>query len=143
MHLVWGRYWIAVRQPGAPHDTTVFRHADLSAAGPHATIRLMMLPVEVNEATQLLHKPVVFHVVDNSGRPLAGVKLATLWSTGTVIANAKAETNEEGFAAMRLIPGRNFVTLDRHGCSKEERRADVTSGSGVDGFEFVDDCSQK
>jgi len=142
-HLAWGRYWIAVREPGAEEDATVFRHVDISAAAPHATAQLMMLPVEAYKAKQLLHKPVLFRIVDASGRPLAGVKIAIVWSNGTSVEDAKTEANEEGFAQMSLIPGRNFVTLRHHGCGSEDRRADVAPGTGVDGFKFVYDCSRK
>lgn len=142
-HLATGRYWVTVRQPGAAEDTSVFRHFDLSEAAPHATAQLMMLPVEVHESKQLLHKPVFFRVVDGSGHPLANVALAIVWSSGTVIETAKAETDQDGLTVVKLIPGRNFVTLRGHGCRPEDRRADVAAGGGVDGFKFAYDCSRK
>jgi Carboxypeptidase regulatory-like domain len=142
-HLAWGRYWITVREPGATEDATVFRHVDISAAASHATPQIMMLPVEVSESKQLLHKPVLFRIVDASGRALAGVKIAIVWSNGTSVEDAKTATNEEGLAQMSLIPGRNFVTLQRHGCGREDGRADVAPGTGVDGFKFVYECPRK
>ena len=142
-HLAWGRYWITVRRLGSTEDTSVFRHVDLDGASPHATSRLMMIAAETYKSEQLLHKPAFFCIVDSSGQPLAGVKLAIVWSSGTVMENTKAETDQEGCTTIDLLPGQNFVTLRRHGCRPEERRADVASGGGVDGFKFVYDCSRK
>lgn len=142
-HLASGRYWVAVRELGATEDTTVYRHFDLRGSAGHASAQLMMLPVETNDPKQQLHKPVLFRIVDNSGHALAGVTLSILWAPGTAVENTKAVTNEEGFATANLLPGRNFVTISRHGCSSEERRADVEPGLGVNGFEFAYNCPQK
>ena len=142
-HLPLGRYWIAVREPGSIHDTSVFRHLEVSQADSPATAEIMMLPVEINRADRLLHKPVLFHVVDGQGNPLAKVRLAFLWATGNVVENSKTETGEDGFAAISLIPGTNLVTLRQKGCKDEDRRADVAQGPGVDGFEYAYDCSRK
>ncbi|MCL5670948.1 MAG: carboxypeptidase regulatory-like domain-containing protein [Acidobacteria bacterium] len=140
--LGWGRYWVAVRQPGSTQDATVYRHFDLSGGSPQASARLMMLPADSDKSSLLLHKPVLFRVVDASGHPLAGVKLVIVWSTGTAIANFKGETDQEGSAAINLIPGRNFVTLSRRKCTREDRRADVEPGSGVNGFKYTLNCWQ-
>jgi Carboxypeptidase regulatory-like domain len=142
-HLAWGRYWLTVRRVGSPEDDSVFRHVDLDAESPRATARLMMIPAEIYEADRVLHKPVLFRVVDGSGQALAGVALDIVQSTGNVMEKAKTETNAEGYAAIDLMSGQNFVTLRKHGCHPEERRADVAAGGGIDGFKFEYDCSRK
>lgn len=142
-HLPLGRYWITVRDPGSRRDTSVFRLVDLKQAKSPATAQIMMLPVEVNRPDRLLHKPVLFHIIDNRGRPLANVKLAILLTAKNVVENVKAQTREDGFAVVNLIPGLNLVTLRYHGCENELRQADVAYGPGVDGFKFVFDCTRK
>jgi hypothetical protein len=136
-----GRYWLTVRQPGSDHDTSVFRHVDVEQAGSPATVEIMMLPVEINRADRLLHKPVLYHIVDNEGHPLAKVRIAILYSAGNVVENLKVQTGDDGFAAVSLIPGTIYVTLQTAGCKKENRRADVVPGPGVDGFKFTYDCA--
>jgi Carboxypeptidase regulatory-like domain len=138
-----GRYWLTVRQPGTDHDTSVFRHVDVSQAGSPATAEIMMLPVEIDKADRVLHKPVLFHIVDSQGHPLAKVRLAFLYSAGSVIENLKAQTGEDGFVAISLIPGGNFVTLRMDGCKDVQRTAGVAPGPGVNGFEFVYECASK
>ncbi len=140
-HLPLGRYWLTVRQPGADHDTSVFRHVDVTAAGSPATAEIMMVPVEINKADRVLHKPVLFNIVDSKGHPLANVKLAILYSSGGLVENLKAQTAEDGFTAISLIPGSIYVTLQTAGCKKEDRRAGVAPGAGVDGFKFSYDCA--
>lgn len=140
-HLRPGRYWLTVRQPGSNHDTTVFRHVDVTGEGSPATADIMMLPVEPNKPDRLLHKPVLFHIVDSKGHPLAKVRIAILFSAENVVENLKAQTGDAGFAAISLIPGTIYVTLRRGGCKKEERRAGVAPGPGVDGFKFTYDCA--
>lgn len=142
-HLRLGRYWVSVRDPGSSHDTSVFRLIDLKQADQPATARIMLLPVEADKADRLLHKPVLFHIVDNKGLPLADIRLVILLTTGNVIENVKSQTKEDGFTAVSLIPGLNLVTLRRHGCKDEQRQADVSQGPGVDGFKFVFDCAKK
>jgi len=142
-HLPLGRYWVTVREPGSAHDTSVFRHIDVNESGSPATAEIMLLPVESNKSDRLLHKPVLFHVIDNKGRPLAKVKLGILYSTGGVIEDLKAQTGGDGFVAISLIPGSNLVTLRLEGCKNEDRRADVAQGPGVDGFKYIFECSRK
>jgi hypothetical protein len=140
-HLSPGRYWLTLRAPGADHDTSVFRHVDVDPAGSPATADIMMLPVEPNKPDRMLHKPVLYHIVDNQGHPLAKVRIAILYSAENLIENVKAQTGDDGFATASLIPGSIYVTLQTAGCKKEDRRADVVPGPGVDGFKFTYDCA--
>lgn len=140
-NLPLGRYWLAVRQPGAGHDTSVFRHVDVAGAGSPATAEIMMVPVDVNRPGRILHKPVLFHIVDGKGHPLAKVGITILYSAETIVENRKAQTGQDGFAVVGLIPGSIYVTLQTRGCKKEDRRADVAPGAGVDGFKFAYDCA--
>lgn len=142
-HLPAGRYWITVRQPGSDHDTSVFRHIDLNQPGARATPEIMMIAVRAYKADRVLHKPVLFHIVDSKGHPLAKVRLGILYSSENVIQNLKTQTGDDGSTAISLIPGSNFVTMKSHGCRKEERRADIAPGPGVDGFKFVYECTKK
>jgi hypothetical protein len=139
--LPMGRYWLAVRQPGADHDTSVFREVDVATASSPATAEIMMVPLDINKPSRMLHKPVLFHIVDGKGRPLARTRIAILFSAEALVENRKAETGEDGFAAVGLIPGSIYVTLQTGGCKKEDRQADVTPGPGVDGFKFTYDCA--
>lgn len=141
--LPFGTWWVTVRRPDFDEDTVVFRHLDVTAAAPEATIDFVLLPPEIYEADRLLHKPVLFLVTDSTGRPLEKVSLEATWSNGTVVDNVKAETAAEGIVAVELLPGRNFVTLKRRGCPKQEERADVATGGGVDGFKFIFECTKK
>ncbi|TAM80063.1 MAG: carboxypeptidase regulatory-like domain-containing protein [Acidobacteria bacterium] len=136
-----GRYWLAVRAPASEHDTSVFRQVEVGETASPATADIMMLPVESDRGDRLLHKPVLYHIVDNQGHPLANVRIAILYSAGNVVENQKAQTGDDGFAAVSLIPGTIYVTLQTAGCKKQERRADVVPGPGVDGFKFTYDCS--
>ncbi|HXH48591.1 MAG TPA: carboxypeptidase-like regulatory domain-containing protein [Terriglobia bacterium] len=140
-HLSAGLYWLTLRAPGADHDTSVFRHVDVDATGSPATADIMMLPLEPNKPDRMLHKPVLYHIVDNQGHPIAKVRIAILYSAGNLIENVKAQTGDDGFAAASLIPGTIYVTLQTAGCKKEDRRADVVPGPGVDGFKFTYDCA--
>jgi 5-hydroxyisourate hydrolase-like protein (transthyretin family) len=142
-HLPLGRYWLTVRQPGSDRDTSVFRQVDVNHADSPATAQIMMLPVEINKPDRVLHKPVLFHIVDTQDHPLAKVRIALLYSEGNVIENKKTETGNDGFTAISLIPGSNFVTLRMDGCKDIDRRADVAPGPGVDGFKYVFDCTKK
>jgi hypothetical protein len=132
-----------VRRPDFDEDTVVFRHLDVTAAEPAATIEFILLPPEIYEADRVLHKPVLFLVTDSAGRPLEKVSLEFTWSNGTILDNVRAETPGDGTVAVELLPGRNFVTLKRRGCPKEEHRADVATGGGVDGFKLVFECAKK
>jgi hypothetical protein len=138
-----GLYWITARRDGATEDTTVFRHVQLTPSEASATQEMVMIPPEIYEPRKVLHKPVLFCITDSAGRPLERVGLETTWSNGTVVDNVKGETGSDGAVALELIPGRNFVTLKRHGCPKQEERADVAAGEGIDGFEFTLECAKK
>jgi hypothetical protein len=138
-----GLYWITARRDGATEDTAVFRHVQLTPSEAPATQELVMIPAEIYEPQKMLHKPVLFCITDSAGRPLERVGLETTWSNGPVLENVKGETGSDGAVALELIPGRNFVTLKRRGCPKQEERADVAAGEGIDGFEFTLECAKK
>jgi hypothetical protein len=140
-HLPMGRYWLTVRQPGSERDTTVFRQVDVNNAGSPATAEIMIVPVDINKPDRLLHKPVLFHIVDIKGHPLAKARVQVLYSGENVVENVKAQTGDDGFAAISLIPGTIYVTLRTAGCKKEDRRTGVAPGPGVDGFKFSYDCA--
>ncbi len=138
-----GLYWITARRDGATEDTTVFRHVQLTPTEASATQEMVLIPPEIYEPRKVLHKPVLFCITDSAGRPLERVGLETTWSNGTVVDNVKGETGSDGAVALELIPGRNFVTLKRRGCPKQEERADVAAGEGIDGFMFTLECAKK
>jgi hypothetical protein len=138
-----GLYWITARRDGATEDTVAFRHVQLTPSEPSATQDLVMIPSEIYEPRKMLHKPVLFRISDSAGRPLDRVGLEVTWSNGPVVDNVKGETGSDGAVALEVIPGRNFVTLKRHGCPKQEERADVAAGEGIDGFEFTLQCAKK
>ena len=142
-HLPFGDYWVTARRPEATEDTVVFRHLRLASAEPTRTLELVMLPREIYEPQYLLHKPVLFRVTDSAGRPLDKVSLEAVWSSGTVLDNVKGQVFDDGTVALELIPGRNFVTLKRRGCPKEDHRADVALGGGIDGFKLTSECAEK
>ncbi len=142
-HLAPARYWLTVREPGAEDDTSVFRHVIVDEGGAPATPEIMMLPVEIEKADRVLHKPVLFHIVDSQGHPLANVRLAILYSSGDVIEHLKTQTGQDGFAAISLIPGGNLLTMRMEGCKDVQRTAGVARGPGVDGFEFDYECARK
>jgi hypothetical protein len=138
-----GLYWITARRDGATEDTAVFRHVQLTPSEASATQELVMIPAEIYEPQKMLHKPVLFCITDSAGRPLERVGLETTWSNGPVVESVKGETGRDGAVALEVIPGRNFVTLKRRGCPKQEERADVAAGEGIDGFEFTLECAKK
>jgi hypothetical protein len=138
-----GLYWITARRAGATEDTPVFRHVELTSSEASATQEMVLIPEEIYEAQKMLHKPALFHITDNAGRPAERVGLEVTWSNGTVLENVKGETGSDGVVALEVIPGRNFVTLKRHGCPKQEERADVAAGEGIDGFEYTLECTKK
>jgi Carboxypeptidase regulatory-like domain len=140
-HLPWGLYWVTARRPGSDFETATYDHVDLEAGDPVASLNLVMLQPEVYEPKQMLHKPVLLRVTQSSGQPLQGVALEALWSSGTVAETVKGETAQDGTAPLELIPGRNYVTLKRHGCRDEERRVDVAAGDGIDGVSLQFDCN--
>jgi hypothetical protein len=141
--LPWGLYWVTTRREKASEDSATFQHVELTAAQPAATLQLVMLPPEIYEPQKLLHKPVLFLITDSAGRPLDKVRLEIVFSNGPILDNVKAETGDDGLAAVELIPGRNFLTLKRRKCPKQEERADVAAGEGVDDFKFVFGCSKE
>jgi hypothetical protein len=135
-----GLYWATARRDRSSVETAVFRHVELSAAEPASTVQLVMLPPEVYEAKQMLHKPALFRVTQGSGAAARGVVLEATWSSGTVLDNVKGESGEDGIVALELLPGRNFVSLKQRGCKKEDQLAEVAEGDGIDGFKFALDC---
>jgi hypothetical protein len=141
--LPWGLYWVTARRENALEDTAVFRHAEISPAQPAATLELVMLSSEVLEPEKVLHKPVLFRIVDNLGRPRDKVGLEIIWSNGPLLDNVKGETGRDGTLAVELLPGRNFVTLRHKGCPKQDYRADVAPGDGIDGFKLVFECAKQ
>jgi hypothetical protein len=138
-----GLYWVTVRDPDSTVDTAVFRHAELTAAAPSASLQFALLPPETYEPKQELHKPVLVRVTDRAGKPVRRATLEIVWSSGTVAEILKAQVDDDGVAALELIPGRAFVTIKEHGCPKEDRRLDVAEGEGIDGFPLTLDCSRE
>jgi hypothetical protein len=138
-----GLYWITARRDGATEDTVVFRHVQLTPSEASATQELVMIPTEIYEPQKMLHKPVLVRITDSAGRPLERVSVEVTWSNGTAVNNVKGESGSDGAVALELISGRNFVTLKRRGCPKQEERADVAAGEGIDGFEFTLECAKK
>ncbi len=139
-YLPFGLYWVTVRRKNSTEDTAVFRHFLLNAEDPSKTIEFVLQPPETYEPKRILHKPVLVRVVDSQGRPLDRVSFEITWSSGTVLDSVKGRTSQEGLAAVELIPGRNFVTLTRKGCPKQEQRVDIAEGDGIDGFKMTFDC---
>jgi hypothetical protein len=138
-----GEYWVTARRPEFTEDTTVFRRLALTPGEPAGTLQLVFLPKEIYQPQFLLHKPVLLRVMDSAGQPLDKVSLEVVWSSGIVLDNVKGETSEDGTVTLELIPGRNFVTLKRRGCPKEERRLDVAPGGGIDGFRLTFECAKR
>ncbi len=142
-HLPLALYWLTARIANSTTDTVVFRHIELTPDQPAGAMELVMLPQEVYEAKGMLHKPVLFRITDSAGAPLDKVMLEVTWSNGPVLDNVRVEVLDDGTAALELIPGRNFVTLKRRGCPKEEQRVDVAAGDGIDGFKLALECGRK
>ena len=138
-----GLYWVTARWGAATEDTAVFRHVQLSASESAATQELVIIPQETYEPRKMLHKPVLFCITDSAGRPLDRVSLEATWANGSTVDNVKGETGGDGAVALELIPGRNFVTLKRHSCPKQEERADVPAGEGIEVFEFTFQCTRR
>ncbi len=140
--LPFGRYWVTVRQAGADHDTGFFEHADVTASQPEARLHLVMLhdDDDVYQGRKLLHKPVFFRITDGAGDPQPDAELEILWDNGTALSNIKAKANDEGLAAVNLIPGNNYVTISKHGCEKKDSVVDVPDGDGVAVFPLTIDC---
>ncbi len=138
-----GLYWLTARFAAARTDTVVFRHVELTSSEPASSTDLVMLPKEAYQPKHVLHKPVLFRLTDNAGRPAGDVALEITWSDGQVMDSVKGQSSRDGLVALELIPGRNFLTLKRRGCPKEQQRADVAEGDGIDGFNFAIECSKK
>jgi hypothetical protein len=98
---------------------------------------------ESYDIQKVLRKPVLIRITNSAGQPLDKVGLNITWANGVLLDNVKGETASDGTGALELIPGRNFVTLKRKGCPKEEYRADVAAGEGIDGFKMVSECAKK
>jgi len=142
-HLPLALYWVTGRRETATEDTSVFHSVQLTADAPHAADRIDLTPPEIYQPQKVQHKPVLFKVVDGEGKAAPKVLLDATWSNGTVLDDVKTTSDDDGMAIMELIPGRNFVTLKRHGCRDDDERADVNLGLGVDGFKFVFECAKK
>jgi hypothetical protein len=142
--LPYGRYWVTVRTPGSNFNTGFFEHADVSPSDPAANLRLIMLsPEDSDDAKQILHKPVLFRIKDDTGTPVGGAELAILWSNGPIMETLKTETNDGGLAQINLIPGSNYVTIRKRGCPKQDEMANVAAGPGMDGFVMTFHCAGK
>jgi Carboxypeptidase regulatory-like domain len=139
--LPWGVYWVVVRRKSYPENTVQFRHIEVTLEEPQGTMDFLILPREIYEARDLLHKPVLFRVVDSQERPMDNVRLETVWSNGRVLETVKEDVAADGTAAMQLLPGRHYMTLKRRGCGKQDQRIDVAEGEGIDGFIFHYDCA--
>jgi len=138
-----GLYWATARLENSPSDTVIFRHVELTPDQPAGSAELIVAFGEIYEPKGLLHKPVLFRVTDSAGRPLDRVTLESTWSSGTVLDNVRGEAADDGAVALELIPGRNFVTLKRHGCAKQDQRVDVAGGDGIDDFALVLECGRQ
>ncbi len=142
-HLPMALYWVTGRLEGAKEDTVTFHHEELTRANPSANTQLVFYPPEIYEAKKLVHKPALLRVFDSGGQPVGGVDLDAIFSNGDVIDDVKAVTGDDGITAVELLPGRNSMSLKRHGCAEQVERADVAPGVGVDNFKFVFDCVKK
>jgi hypothetical protein len=139
--LPWGVYWVVVRRKSYPENTVQFRHIEVTPEAPQGTMDFLILPREIYEARDLLHKPVLFRVVDSEERPMDNVRLETVWSNGRVLETVKEDVADDGTAAMQLLPGRHYMTLKRRCCRKQDQRVDVAEGDGIDGFLLNYDCA--
>lgn len=140
-HVPMGRNWVTVRRVNFPEDTVQFRHIDLTPEDLDGTIDFLLLPREIHDAEKLLHKPVLFRITNKEGRPLSKVRMKIIWSSGTVLETLNEDVSDDGTIALRLLPGRNYLTLKRSGCRKEEQRIDMAGGDGIDGFILHYDCA--
>jgi len=138
-----GFYWVTARRHRATETNEVFRHVELSSSAPSANQHMVLITEEVYEPKKMLHKPVLFRVTDNAGGPLEGVDIDATFANGDLVDNVKGETGKNGMVALTLIPGRNFVTLKRKGCPKQDERADVAPGGGIAAFQFAFSCAKK
>jgi hypothetical protein len=142
-HLPLTLYWVTGRREVSTEDTVTFRHEELTSATPSANAQLVFYPPEIYEAKKLVHKPILLRVFDRAGQPVAGMELDATFSNGDIIDDVKTTTGDDGTAVMELLPGRNSVSLKRHGCVDQVDRADVALGGGVDLSKFVFECAKK
>jgi len=138
-----GFYWVTARRHLATEATVVFRHVELTNSVPSMTQQLVLISEDVYEPKKMLHKPVLFRVTDNAGAPLEHVDIDVTYANGDLVDNVKGQTGKDGIVALTVIPGRNFVTLKRHGCPKQDERADVAAGGGIGAFQFAFSCAKK
>ncbi len=136
-------YWVTARRASLTEDAVVFRHIAVTVAEPAGSLDLILYPPDVHEARRILHKPVLIFVTDGQENPVGNASYEIVWSTGKVIENVKGVTGSDGRAAVELIPGRNFATLRRKGCRKQDHRMDVEPGVGVDAFKLAIECPAK
>lgn len=140
-----GLYWVTARLLASPNDISNFRHVELTPEPATAGrgIELVLLIPDIYQPRQILHKPVLIRLTDREGRPVKQVKVEATWSNGPIMDNVKGESGDDGTLALELIPGRNFVTVRPRACEKEEYRADVAEGDGIDGFKLELECPKK
>jgi hypothetical protein len=141
-HLPAGFYWVTSRLEHASYDTAFFRHVELAAA-PESTLDMVYIAPNVLKGTQMLHKPVLFRVFDEAGRPFGKVALEVSFMNGTVMEDKKLNVADDGTVATELIPGLNYVSVKRHGCASQLLRIEVTAGDGIDAFKLVADCPSR
>ena len=139
-HLPLGLYWVTARRAAATTESAVFQHVELTSSDPAGGLQLVMVPPEIYEPKQMLHKPVLLRVTNSAGQPQDNVALDATWSSGTVLDDVKGETSEDGTVALELLPGRSYVTLKRKHCGTHDDRVDVAEGGGIDDFSLVFDC---
>ncbi len=142
-HLPLALYWVTGRQEGVTEDTVTYRHQELTQSAPSGDVQLVFYPQEINNQKQMEHKPVLFRVVDPQGNSDGMVDVDATYSNGEIIDDVKGTTDHDGTVMLELLPGRNSVSLKKHGCAEQVERADVDSGLGTDGFKFVFDCAKK
>ena len=70
-HLPFGLYWVTARRRVSSEDATVMRHVTPSAGEPEGKVGLVLLRPEIHHPNQLLHKPVLFRVLDPQDKPVA------------------------------------------------------------------------
>jgi hypothetical protein len=138
-----GFYWVTARRHRATEATVVFRHVELTSSTPSLTQQLVLISEEVYEPKKMLHKPVLFRVTDNAGTPMDRIDIDVTYANGDLVDNVKGQTGKDGMVALTIIPGRNFVTLKRHGCPTQDERADVVPGGGIAAFQFAFSCAKK
>jgi hypothetical protein len=138
--LPYGFYWVTARLVDATVETAAVRHFVVSTQDASNSADIAILPLDIYDTKQVLHKPVLLRVTDNQNHPQGNVMLKLLSAQQPVVDSVQARTDEEGLTAVELIPGSIFVTLERRGCKEEDQRIEVAQGSGVDGASLEYDC---